>query len=101
MHPGLAATPDMQLIYGNYFSGNGPPGNGPPGGAAPGRGRGAFPCPTGECLANPKIQTVSALPPGTSPPNTVITDHAGHQPALQTPTAASPSPTPHPPTPPQ
>ncbi len=87
MRPGLAATPDMQLIYGNYFSGNGPPGNGPPGGAAPDRGRGAFPCPTGECLANPKIQTVSALPAGTSAPNTVITEHAVHQLGLQTATA--------------
>jgi putative ABC transport system permease protein len=61
MRPGLATTTKMQLVYGNYFGGNGPAG---------------FPCPASDCLANPVMQTVSALPPGTSAPNTVITEHA-------------------------
>src|SRR5271169_6056706 len=34
-------------------------------------------CP-GQCLANPVIQEVGALPSGTSAPNTVITEHAIH-----------------------
>jgi putative ABC transport system permease protein len=34
-------------------------------------------CP-GQCLANPVIQEVGALPAGTSAPNTVITEHAIH-----------------------
>jgi putative ABC transport system permease protein len=35
-------------------------------------------------VANPDIQEVSALPPGTSAPNTVITEHAVHQLHLST-----------------
>ncbi|HEY6279334.1 MAG TPA: FtsX-like permease family protein [Streptosporangiaceae bacterium] len=66
MRPGLAAEQRMQLAYPEA----GPPGPGP----APGR----FPyfCPAGSCLANPKMQTISSLPAGTSAPNTVITMHA-------------------------
>jgi putative ABC transport system permease protein len=51
-------------VYGNYFGGGGR------------SNPNSFPCPASECLANPVIQTVSALPPGTSGPNTVITEHA-------------------------
>jgi putative ABC transport system permease protein len=73
--PGFASLSDMQLVYGNYFGNNG----GPPGG-----GRlGAFPCPKADCLANPKMQQVGALPSGTSAPNTVITEHAVQQLHLQ------------------
>ena len=63
--PGLAGTAKMLLVYGNYFE-------------IPGRdlNRSTFPCPKGTCLANPSIQEVSALPSGTSAPNTVITEHA-------------------------
>ena len=43
----------------------------------------SFPCPKGQCLANPVIQEVSALPAGTSAPNTVITEHAIHKLGLQ------------------
>jgi putative ABC transport system permease protein len=70
MRSGLAAEPRMQLIYG--APAGGPPGRsaaGPPGSSA---------CPTAHCLANPTIQEVSALPSGTSAPNTVITTHAVH-----------------------
>jgi putative ABC transport system permease protein len=72
MRPGLSGLSQMQLVYGGYF-GNGQrgPGNGPPG-----NGTNSFPCPKGECLANPVIQEVGALPSGTSAPNTVITEHA-------------------------
>jgi putative ABC transport system permease protein len=74
MRPGLPTTSDMQLVYGNYFAKSGPD---------------SFPCPTGECLANPVIQTVSALPSGTSAPNTVITEHAVRQLGLQASSSAA------------
>ncbi len=67
MRPGLDSFSDMQLVYGNYGGPSGPPVGG---------GQNAFPCPQSECLANPKIQEVSALPSGTDAPNTVITEHA-------------------------
>jgi putative ABC transport system permease protein len=74
MRPGLDSVSGMQLVYGNYFSGKGPPGGG---------SQNAFPCPRSECVANPVIQSVAVLPSGTSAPNTVITEHAVHQLGLQ------------------
>jgi putative ABC transport system permease protein len=68
MRPGLSGLPDMQLVYGNYGNGQG---NGP--------NQTSFPCPASDCLASPVIQEVSALPSGTSAPNTVITEHAMSQ----------------------
>jgi len=71
MRPGLSGLSDMQLVYGGYFaSQGGGPGNGP------GNGSNSYPCPKGQCVANPVIQEVGALPAGTSAPNTVITEHA-------------------------
>ena len=67
MRPGLSGISRMQLVYGNYFTRGGPP---------PGGGTSSFPCPKTDCLANPVIQEVGALPSGTSAPNTVITEHA-------------------------
>jgi len=67
MRPGLSGISRMQLIYGNYN---------PARPTGPGRGTFSYPCPKSDCLANPVIQEVSALPPGTSAPNTVITEHA-------------------------
>ncbi len=64
MRPGLSSLTKMQLLYGAAKFG--PPGSNPP-------------CPPSYCLANPKIQEVSALPSGTSAPNTVITEHAVRQ----------------------
>jgi putative ABC transport system permease protein len=64
MRPGLDTMSKMHLTYGNYFGHSGPP---------PGSG---YPCPASTCLANPKIEEASALPSGTSAPNTVITEHA-------------------------
>jgi putative ABC transport system permease protein len=66
--PGLAGLSNMQLLYGNAFSGPGP---------GPGS------CPPGSCFNDPKIETVSNLPLGTSDPNTVITEHAVHAVGLQ------------------
>jgi putative ABC transport system permease protein len=85
MRPGLSGLSRMQLTYGSYGNGKD---NGPD----------SFPCPAGSCLANPRIQEVSALPSGTSAPNTVITEHAIHQLGLQVTTAGWLIQTPHPPT---
>jgi len=72
MRPGLSGLTEMQLQYGAYKSGPAGPGS---------------PCPPGSCLANPAIQEVSALPSGTSAPNTLITEHAVRQLRLTTSTA--------------
>jgi putative ABC transport system permease protein len=64
VRPGLSGLTGMRFQYGAYKSGTPGPGS---------------PCPPGSCLANPKIQEVSALPSGTSAPNTVITEHAVRQ----------------------
>jgi putative ABC transport system permease protein len=72
MRAGLSSLTKMRLLYGapKY----GPPGSNPP-------------CPPSYCLANPKIQEISALPSGTSAPNTVITELAVRQLHLTTTTA--------------
>ncbi len=64
MRPGLSGVSQMQLLYGH----------GKP--LGPGPNPNSFPCPQSNCLANPPIQEISALPSGTSAPNTVITEHA-------------------------
>jgi putative ABC transport system permease protein len=71
MRPGLSGMTKMQLHFGAYKFGAG----------------NSWPCPPSSCLANPVIQEVSALPSGTSAPNTVITEHAVHQLHLSTTTA--------------
>ena len=63
----------MQLVYGHY----------PLYGPHP-RASSNFVCPRNSCLANPVIQEVSALPSGTSAPNTVITEQAVHKLGLRT-----------------
>ncbi len=85
MRPGLSGISHLQLVYGNYFGGNGPPGN-------------SYPCPKSDCLASPVIQEVSALPSGTSAPNTVITEHAVRQLGLRAAASGWLIMTPHPPT---
>lgn len=72
MRPGLTTISNMQLRYSN---GNGS-GSGKGNGSSGGGGQGTFLCSPNSCLANPEIQTVNALPSGTSAPNTVITEHA-------------------------
>jgi len=94
MRPGLSGLSDVQLVYGGYFGkGQGGPGNGPGNGPPT-----SWPCPKGQCLANPVIQEVGALPSGTSAPNTVITEHAIHALGLQTSASGWLIQTPHPPT---
>ncbi|HUY49907.1 MAG TPA: FtsX-like permease family protein [Streptosporangiaceae bacterium] len=86
MRPGLSSLSKMQFSYGNSFSGPG------------GNDQSTLPCPKSSCLANPVIQEVSALPSGTSAPNTVITEHAVHEFGLQVSTSGWLIQTPHPPT---
>ena len=91
MRPGLSGISDMQLNYGN--------GNGPGGGHGPQDvGSNSWPCPKGQCVANPVIQEVGALPSGTSAPNTVITEQAIHTLGLHTSASGWLIQTPHPPT---
>jgi putative ABC transport system permease protein len=88
MRPGLSGVSRMQLLY---SSGSGK-GQGQSQQVSPGSGghgpqdvgSNSYPCPKGQCVANPVIQEVSALPGGTSGPNTVITEHAIHTLGLQT-----------------
>ncbi|HYZ57360.1 MAG TPA: FtsX-like permease family protein [Streptosporangiaceae bacterium] len=89
MRPGLSGLSKMQLLYGNGNFGGGPPGSGTDQ---------TFPCPKGACLASPVIQEISALPSGTSAPNTVITEHAIRQLGLHATTSGWLIQTPHPPT---
>ncbi len=87
--PGLSGLSQMQLLYGApKFGPAGPGGNGPA----------SYPCPKGQCVANPVIQQVGALPAGTSAPNTVITEHAIHTLGLQTSASGWLIQAPHPPT---
>jgi putative ABC transport system permease protein len=80
MRPGLSGLSDMQLVYGGYFASQG----GGQGQVNPNSGPASYPCPKGQCVANPVIQQVGALPSGTSAPNTVITEHAIHTLGLDT-----------------
>jgi putative ABC transport system permease protein len=79
MRPGLSGLSGMQLNYGSK-KGPGPSGPGP----GPGQNPTSFPCPRNACVATPPIQEISALPSGTSAPNTVITQHAVRTLHLQT-----------------
>ncbi len=78
MRPGLSGFPHLNLIHGK----------GQPGGG----------CPAGSCLASPVIQEISALPSGTSAPNTVLTEHAVTQFGDQVSTTGWLLQLPHPPT---
>ncbi len=76
MRPGLSDVSKMQFTWS------------PPvkPGFAPGvsNSSNSNPCPKSSCRLNPKIEELSALPSGTSAPNTVITEHAIHSLGLQT-----------------
>ena len=97
MRPGLSGISQMQLVYGGYF-GNGQGGPGGGGHAPQDIGSNSYPCPKGQCVANPVIQEVGALPSGTSAPNTVITEHAIHTLGLQASASGWLIQTPNPPT---
>ena len=90
MRPGLSGLSQMQLVYGNDQGGGG---HGPQD-----VGSNSYPCPKGQCVANPVIQEVGALPSGTSAPNTVITEHAIHTLGLHTSPSGWLIQAPHPPT---
>ena len=78
MRPGLARLPHMELAWGNYGVQQGPGGLGHKDSVLPA-------CTlSGDCLANPRMQTVGSLPSGTSAPNTVITEYAVTKYGLQT-----------------
>jgi len=72
--PGLSGVSGLVLNYtSDAKSEAGPGGPGGPGGeGGPSQGCTA----ANGCLSNPVIQQISALPSGTSAPNTVITEHA-------------------------
>ncbi len=93
---GLSGLAKMQLFYSGGPQKGVTPGSGN-GGGGPGN-QTSFPCPAASCLANPKIQQVSALPSGTSAPNTVITEYAVHKFGLQLSTVGWLIQAPHPPT---
>ena len=78
MRPGMAGLPHMVLAWGNYGVQQ------DPGGLT--RKDSVLPSCTlsSGCLANPRMQTVSSLPGGTSAPNTVITEYAVSKYQLQT-----------------
>ena len=91
--PGLSGVSQMQLLYGAPKFGPGGGGHGPQD-----VGSNSYPCLKGQCLANPVIQEVGALPSGTSAPNTVITEHAIHTLGLHTGASGWLIQAPHPPT---
>ena len=74
--PGLSGVSNMQFTWS-------PPSKP---GFAPGASNSSNPnpCPKSSCRWNPKIEELSALPSGTSAPNTVITEHAIRTLGLQT-----------------
>jgi putative ABC transport system permease protein len=70
MRPGMASLPDMELTWGDYGLQQGPGGFTHKDSVLPS-------CTLADdCLASPRMQTVSSLPSGTSAPNTVITQYA-------------------------
>ncbi|MHB8438167.1 MAG: FtsX-like permease family protein [Acidimicrobiales bacterium] len=69
MRPGLASVSNMQIVWGGCQHSVEP---GPKGAEVQGP---AF-CTPGQTVNRPPMQTVDALPSGTSAPNTVITEHA-------------------------
>jgi putative ABC transport system permease protein len=71
MRPGLAGVSHLEMIWDNACTGLCTSNQPEPG------DHGAPPCTLSDhCVANPAIQTVSALPSGTSAPNTVLTEYA-------------------------
>ena len=78
MRPGMASLSHMVLAWGNYGLQQGP-------GGFVHKDRVLPSCTlSGGCLANPRMQTLSSLPSGTSAPNTVVTEHAVSKYRLQT-----------------
>jgi putative ABC transport system permease protein len=78
MRPGMASLPHMELTWGNYGVQQ------RPGGLV--QKDSVLPSCTlsSDCLASPRMDTISNLPSGTSAPNTVITEYAVSKYELQT-----------------
>ena len=89
MRPGLSGLSEMQFTYGNPGKSHQiSPGSGGGSGPGPGQGNGGGNNSSGcdaksDCLPNPTIQELGALPAGTSAPNTVVTEYAVHRFHLQ------------------
>jgi putative ABC transport system permease protein len=78
MRPGLSTLSNMQLTW--SVGGGGTKAGPGPGPQPNGPGANASGCSEANgCLADPLIQEISALPSGTSAPNTVITEYALHR----------------------
>jgi putative ABC transport system permease protein len=78
MRPGLASQPHMELTWGNFGVQQRP-------GGFMQKDRVLPSCTlSSDCLASPRMQTVSSLPSGTSAPNTEITEYASSKYQLQT-----------------
>ena len=75
IRPGLSTLSKMQLIYGTLPCAGTARGC-PPG---PSGSDSTLPCLKAHCVNNPVIQQLSSLPPGTSAPNTLITERAIRQ----------------------
>jgi putative ABC transport system permease protein len=86
MRPGISGLSGMQLVYNGDGKGSSQTITPGQGGSNGSHHATAQSCPpyAGNCLNNPVIQQVGALPSGTSAPNTVVTEHAIHQLALST-----------------
>jgi putative ABC transport system permease protein len=78
VRPGLDTLGHMQMVWGNPGNPTSGPLNGPPTDVASN-----LPCPPSSCGSNPVIQYLPQLPPGTSAPNTLLTEHALTQLHLQ------------------
>jgi putative ABC transport system permease protein len=74
--PGLSGVSNITLSYGSN-SGNG--GTNPGTGPRPSSSSSSHCNAATDCLPDPVIQDIGALPTGTSAPNTVITEHAMHE----------------------
>jgi len=75
--PGLSGVSGLVLTYGAGNTPGGGPGDGPP--RQTGNRTQPMCSAATDCLANPVIEEIGALPSGTSAPNTVITEHAMQQ----------------------
>ncbi|HXY28259.1 MAG TPA: FtsX-like permease family protein [Acidimicrobiales bacterium] len=81
MRPGFSGITGLSLSWCTAF---GSPAKSVGPGGGPGGGVSYNPCTSSHDERNPEIQEVSALPPGTSAPNTVLTEHAVTSLGLQT-----------------
>jgi putative ABC transport system permease protein len=77
MRPGLSGASGLQFVFNTESNKGGPP-------RQPGSSASDACTPANGCIAPAPIQELSALPSGTSAPNTVVTEYAVHKYHLQT-----------------